>query len=161
MAELLEHQFLTLSLKDEKFAIPVGRVLEVLEYAKITKLPRTAIYLKGLIDLRGKGIPVLDLALRFGLQEREVAKNSAIVVVEMAGEEGALVVGLIADAVHEVIEIAPDLVEAAPKFGAGPAEDFLSGVGRKDEEFILLLNIDRLFKDDEVRIPVEAAAIKT
>lgn len=104
MAELLEQQFLTLSLNEEKYAIPVGRVLEVLEYTKITRLPRMTAYLKGLIDLRGRGIPVLDLALRFGLNETEVAKDTAIVVVEMAGDECPLVVGLIADSVHEVIE---------------------------------------------------------
>jgi purine-binding chemotaxis protein CheW len=157
MAELLEQQFLTLSLKGEKYAIPVGRVLEVLEYAKVTRLPCMTAYLKGLINLRGKGVPVLDLALRFGLQETEVAKDTAIVVVEMVGEEGALVVGLIADSVHEVVEINSDLVEDAPKFGAGSAQDFLKGVGRKDEHFILILDIDRLFKDDEVRIPAEEA----
>jgi purine-binding chemotaxis protein CheW len=158
MAELLEQQFLTLSLKEEKYAIPVGRVLEVLEYAKITKLPRAATYLKGLIDLRGRGVPVLDLALRFRLQETEVTKDTAIVVVEMAGEESAMVVGLIADAVHEVVEIASDLVEPVPKFGTGSVQDFLSGVGRKDDRFVLILDIDRLFKVDEAGIPTETAA---
>jgi purine-binding chemotaxis protein CheW len=126
VTELLEQQYLTLSLQGEKYAIPVGRVLEVLEYAKITRLPRMAAYMKGLIDLRGRGVPVLDLALRFGLQESEVAKDTAIVVVEMEGEDGSMVVGLIADAVHEVVEIASDGVEAAPKFGAGATQDFLT-----------------------------------
>ena len=160
MTELLGHQFLTLSLKGEKYAIPVGRVLEVLEYVKITKLPRTAAYLKGLINLRGKGVPVLDLALRFGLQEAEMTMNTAIVVVEITGDQGSTVVGFIVDAVHEVVEITPDLVEAAPKFGAGAAQDFLTSVGRRDEEFIMILAIDRLFKDDEVSIPIEAEAGK-
>jgi purine-binding chemotaxis protein CheW len=113
--------------------------------------------MKGLIDLRGQGVPVLDLALRFGLHETEVAKDTAIVVVEMTGEEGPLVVGLIADAVHEVVEIDAGHIEAAPSFGAGPAENFLKGVGRKDEQFILFLDIDRLFTDDEVKIPIEEA----
>jgi purine-binding chemotaxis protein CheW len=157
MAELLEQQFLTLSLKSEKYAIPVSRVLEVLEYAKITKLPRTAAYLKGLIDLRGKGVPVLDLALRFGMQETGIAKDTAVVVVEIEGGEGLMVVGLIADSVHEVVEIASDLVDPAPKLGAGSAQDFLKGVGRKDKEFILILDIDRLFEAGEVRVPVGAA----
>jgi len=157
MAELLEQQFLTLSLKSEKYAIPVSRVIEVLEYAKVTRLPRTAVYLKGLIDLRGRGVPVLDLALRFGLPETEVAKETAIIVVEMAGGSDTMVVGLIADAVHEVVEIATDQVEAAPSFGAGSAEQFLKGVGRKNEQFILILDIDRLFTDDEIRISAEEA----
>ncbi len=159
MEELLEHQFLTLSLKGEKYAIPVGRVLEVLEYTKITRLPRMASYLKGLIDLRGRGIPVLDLALRFGLEETALTTNTAIVVVEMAAGENRVVVGLIADAVHEVVEIPSDFVEDAPKFGAGPAENFLTGIGRKDEHFILVLDIDRLFEVDEIQIPAEAESI--
>jgi purine-binding chemotaxis protein CheW len=112
LAEILERQFPTLSLKGEKYAIPVGRVLEVPTSAKIRKLPRTTPYLKGLVDLRGKGVLVMDLALRIGLQKTQVADDTAIVVVEMAGDEGASVVGLIADAVHEVVETTPNLVEA-------------------------------------------------
>jgi purine-binding chemotaxis protein CheW len=104
MAELLEQQYLILSLQGETYAIPVSRVIEVLEYSKMTKMPSRAAYLKGLIDLRGRGIPVLDLALRFGLHETEVAMDTATSVAEMAGDEGPLVVGLIADSVHEVIE---------------------------------------------------------
>jgi purine-binding chemotaxis protein CheW len=159
VAELLEQQFLTLSLKREKYAIPVSRVLEVLEYTKISRLPRMADYLMGLIDLRGRGVPVLDLALRLGLQETEAAKDTAIVVVEMAGEEGTTVVGLLTDAVHEVVEIASDSVEPPPKFNAGAAESFIKGIGRKDEDFILILDIDRLFKADELHIAAEAEAI--
>jgi purine-binding chemotaxis protein CheW len=160
MAELLEQQFLTLSLKGEKYAIPVGRVLEVLEYTKITRVPRAAAYMKGLIDLRGRGVPVLDLALRFGLQETQVTKDTAIVVVETAGEGDVLTVGLLTDAVHEVVEISSDRIEPAPRFGTGPAENFLKGVGRRDEGFVLLLDIDRLFETDEVLAAAEAEAPK-
>ena len=104
MSELLEQQFLTFSLRGEKYAIPVGRVFEVLEYGKITRLPCAETYLKGLINLRGQGVPVLDLALRFGLPETEATRDTAIIVVELDRKEGALIVGLIADAVHEVVE---------------------------------------------------------
>jgi purine-binding chemotaxis protein CheW len=156
MTELLEQQFLTLSLDGDKYAIPVRRVLEVLEYAKLTKLPRAATYLKGLIDLRGHGIPVLDLGLRLGLQETGVNTDKAIIVVEIAGEGSVLVAGLIADAVHEVVEIASGSVEPAPKFGTGAAQDFLSGVSRGDGGFILILDVDRLFRDDELRFPIES-----
>jgi purine-binding chemotaxis protein CheW len=107
MTKLLEQQFLTLSLRSEKYAIP-----------------------------------------------------AAIIVVEMVGDEGSMVVGLIADAVHEVIEITSDLIENAPKFGAGTAEYFLCGVGRKDEEFILILDMDRLFAAEEIRFPAETEVVE-
>jgi len=150
MAELLEHQYLTFSLATELYALPVGRVLEVLECARITRLPCQEPYLKGLIDLRGRGIPVLDLRLRFGMEEAEITKNSAIIVVELAGEEAALVVGLLADSVEEVMEMAPDRIDAAPRFGSGPAGDFLKGIGRVEDSFFLILDMDKLFDSGEV-----------
>jgi purine-binding chemotaxis protein CheW len=157
VAEQIDQRFLTLSLKSEKYAIPVGRVLEVLEYARITRLPRMADYLMGIIDLRGRGVPVLDLALRFGMRAAEAAKDTAIIVVEMAEGEGTAVVGLIADSVHEVVEIASDRVEPAPDFGVGPAEKFIKGVGRKEDEFILILDIDRLFRPGEMPMAASPA----
>jgi purine-binding chemotaxis protein CheW len=161
MPELLKNQYLTLSLAGEHYAIPVERVLEVLEYTRITKLPCQAQYLKGLIDLRGRGIPVLDLRLRFGMPETAMTQGTAIIVVELAGEGGAIVVGLLADAVHEVVEIDSEGVEAAPRFGArgagGGAGDFLKGIGRRDEGFLLILDLDRLFDADDVQASVQDA----
>lgn len=158
MAELLEQQFLTLSLARERHAVPVISVLEVLEDRATTRLPKTAPYLKGIIDLRGKGIPVMDLRLRFGMSETESSKETAIVVVELADEDGASVVGLLADAVHEVIEIAPEKVEEAPGFGAGPAADFIKGIGRQDEGFVLILDLDRIFAEEGLTLPAAAGS---
>jgi purine-binding chemotaxis protein CheW len=145
MSELLEHQYLTFSLMSEFYAIPVSRVLEVLECARLTKLPCQKPYLKGLIDLRGRGIPVLDLRLRFEMEKAEAAKDNAIVVVELAAREGATVVGLLADSVHEVIEIDPRNIDATPPIGAGAARDFLRGIGRLEKSFFLILDLDKLF----------------
>jgi purine-binding chemotaxis protein CheW len=161
MPELLENQYLTLSLAGERYAIPVERVLEVLECTRITRLPCQARYLKGLIDLRGRGIPVLDLRLRFGMAEAATTQATAIVVVELAGDEGLTVVGLLADAVHEVVEIDAGKVEAAPRFGAsgadGLAGDFLKGIGRRDDEFLLILELDRIFDAADLSTSVQGA----
>jgi purine-binding chemotaxis protein CheW len=158
MAELLEQQFLTLSLGRERYAVPVIGVLEVLEDRPKTRLPKAAPYLKGIIDLRGKGIPVVDLRLRFGMPETERTKETAIVVVELSGENGTTMVGLLADAVQEVIEIAPERMEAAPGIGAGPAASFLRGVGRLDEGFVLILDLDRVLAGEELPLPAAAGA---
>ncbi len=158
MAEILEFQYLTLSLGKERYAIPVGRVLEVVEHSRVTRLPRTASFMKGLIDLRGKGVPVVDLRLRFGMSETEVTRDTAIVVIELKTAEGQTVVGLLADAVHEVVEIKAERVEKAPSFGAGPAADFLKGVGRMDEAFVLILDIDRIFDAEDTDLAAELAA---
>jgi len=143
-------QFLTLTLDRERYAITVGRVLEVLESAKVTRLPCSLPYMKGLIDLRGKGIPVIDLRLRFGMPEAGSTKETAIVVVEHEREGGRLVVGLLADAVHEVIELAADQVGAAPDIGAGPAADYLTGIAKRDDGFILVLDVDRILEGNDL-----------
>lgn len=160
MDGLLEQQFLTLSLDRERYAISVRQVLEVLENARITRLPRSLPHLKGLIDLRGKGIPVIDLRLRFGMPEAAPTKDTAIVVVEHERDGARLVVGLLADAVHEVIELGADQVAAAPDIGAGPAADYLRGIAKRDDGFVLVLDIDRILEGNDLPglEPLEAGA---
>ena len=144
------NQYLTFTLNDEHYAVPVSKVREVLEYTRITKLPRTASFMKGLINLRGSGVPVIDLRLKFGMDETPVAKDTAIIVLDVEGTEGSVIVGALADAVHEVVEIAADKVEPAPRFGTKLAAEFIKGVGKRDDAFIIILDIDRIFNSDEV-----------
>lgn len=146
----LERQFLTLTLDKERFAISVGNVLEVLENARVTRLPCSLPYMKGLIDLRGKGIPVIDLRLRFGLPEAAPTKDTAIVVVEHEREGERFVAGLLADAVHEVIELEAGRIEAAPDIGAGPAADYLRGIAKRDDGFILVLDVNRILEGSDL-----------
>lgn len=153
MAELLDSKYLTLTLDGERYALPVGRVREVLEYERATRLPCAASYMKGIINLRGQGVPVLDLRERFGLSATEAAKDTAIVVAEARSGEGARLVGLLADAVHEVVEIAPELMERAPGFGAGASAEFVRGVGRIEGGFVLALDLDRIFEDEVIPEP--------
>ena len=162
MEESAFNQYLTFTLNEEHYAVPVSKVREVLEYTRITKLPRTADFMKGIINLRGAGVPVIDLRLKFGMEATPVDKDTAIIVLDVNGHDGDVVVGALADAVHEVVEIAADKVEPAPRFGTKLAAEFIQGVGKRDDGFIIILDIDRIFNNDEVEMlraqeaPVEA-----
>jgi purine-binding chemotaxis protein CheW len=144
------NQYLTFTLDEEQYAISVAKVREVLEYTKITKLPRTADFMKGIINLRGAGVPVIDLRLKFGLPETSVTKDTSIIVMDVEGKDGDVVVGALADAVHEVVDIEDEDIEPAPRFGTRLAAEFIKGVGKKDDLFIIILDIDLIFNAEEI-----------
>jgi purine-binding chemotaxis protein CheW len=144
------NQYLTFTLDDEQYAIGVAKVREVLEHTKITRLPRTALFMKGIINLRGTGVPVIDLRLKFGLAETPITKDTSIIVREVESQDGPVIVGALADAVHEVVDIDEKSVEPAPRFGTRLAAEFIKGVGKKDELFIIILDIDRIFNAEEI-----------
>jgi purine-binding chemotaxis protein CheW len=146
------NQYLTFTLDNEQYAIGVAKVREVLEHTKITKLPRTAVFMKGIINLRGAGVPVIDLRLKFGLAETPITKDTSIIVMEVESQDGSVVVGALADAVHEVIEIDEASIEPAPRFGTRLAAEFIKGVGKKDDLFIIILDIDRIFNAEEIQV---------
>ena len=146
MSELLEHQFLTLTIAGERYALPVGRGREVLEPTRVTKIPCTAPYLKGIMDLR----------LRFGMSETVPGKDTAIVVVESSVAESVKMVGLLTDAVHEVVELDSSELEAAPKLGSGLSADYIEGIGRQDGSFVFILKLERILEDEKI---VPAAAV--
>jgi purine-binding chemotaxis protein CheW len=146
------NQYLTFTLDNEQYAVRVAKVREVLEHTKITKLPRTAEFMKGIINLRGTGVPVIDLRLKFGLPETAVTKDTSIIVMEVESQEGNVVVGALADAVHEVVEIDEASIENAPRFGTRLSAEFIKGVGKRDDSFIIILDIDRIFNTDEMSI---------
>lgn len=146
------NQYLTFTLEGEQYALSVLKVREVLEFTKITKIPRTAAYMKGVINLRGSGVPVIDLRVKFGMQELEASKETSIIVMEVDGTDGNVVIGALADSVQEVIELEPSQIEPAPRFGTKLATDFILGMGKKDDTFIILLDIDKIFSSDEVNL---------
>ncbi|HOX34048.1 MAG TPA: chemotaxis protein CheW [Spirochaetales bacterium] len=141
--------YLTFTLDGELYAVRVSRVREVLGYSRITRLPKAAQYLKGIINLRGSSVPVVDLRMKFGLAGRAEGEASSVVVMELPSAEGGLVVGALADEVHEVLEIAGSSIEPAPRFGTRLAAAFIEGVARRDEDFIILLDVERIFGEDE------------
>ena len=149
MAETIDNQYLTFGIDGETYGIAVAKVREVLEYLKPTKLPKTADFLKGLINVRDVGIPVVDLRVKFGLPERVVTQDTAILVVEIQSAEKQMMIGAIADEVYEVIEIDNDKLEPPPRFGAKIDSQFIKNVGKRDDHFIIILDLDRAFSDDE------------
>ena len=158
MEDSASNQYLTFTLNEEHYAVPVGKVREVLEYTRITKLPRTADFMKGIINLRGAGVPVIDLRLKFGMDETSILKDTAIIVLDVQSRDGDVVVGALADAVHEVVEISADKVEPAPRFGTALSAEFIKGVGKREDGFVIILDIDRIFNSDEVEMLREQKA---
>lgn len=151
MADTIENQYLTFGIDGDTFGVSVGRVREVLEYIKPTKLPKTADFLKGLINVRDVGIPVVDLRIKFGLPEKEVTQDTAILVIEIDTGDGQILIGAVADEVYEVIEIENDHLEPPPRFGIKIDSQFIRNVGKRDERFIIILDLDRAFSDEETR----------
>jgi Chemotaxis signal transduction protein len=155
MERSTNQQYLSFSLDGERYAVRIEKVHEVLEYTRITSLPRMADFMKGIINLRGTGIPVIDLRLRFGMLETPIGKDTAIIVMEIEGEDGNIVVGTLADAVHEVIELADSAIEPPPSFGSNLVIDYISGIGKNDGRFIVVLDIDRILEAEEYRFSTE------
>ena len=152
----MANQFLTFRLDNNQYAVEVHKVQEVLEYKHITKTPCAAVYVEGLISSRGRSISVINFRKKFGLEDIAPDKDSRIVVFEIAFDnaeenpDNIYVFGAIADSVHEVIEIEDKDVEPAPKFGNNISVNYINGIGKKDGEFIIILNIDAIFSSDEI-----------
>ncbi len=144
-------QYLTFKLEETQYAVEVFNVQEVLEYTKITKAPCAEPWIEGLITSRGKGISVVNLHKKFGLDEYTADRESRIIVMEMNDSEDATTVfGVIADSVQEVIEITEDELEPPPKFGNRISARYIFGVGKKNGNFITILNVPELFTSEEL-----------
>ncbi len=143
-------QCLTFNLSDEVFAVDVGRVREILEITSITKVPQTPDFMRGVINLRGSVVPVIDLRLKFGMTETERTVNTCIIVVEVTMDGETNVLGFLADSVQEVIEMEQGHIEAVPHIGTKMNTDFLKGMGKHDGGFVMILDIDKVFSSDEL-----------
>lgn len=149
-------QYLTFKLADEIFAVDVAKVREILELTTITKVPQMPEYVCGVINLRGSVVPVIDLKQKFGMAATARTVNSCIILVEVRQETETIVLGALADSVQEVSELEPENIEPAPRIGTHLNTDFIQGMGKHDEQFMMILDIDRVFVD----IDVEGAATK-
>lgn len=151
MVEITEtSQFLTFTLDEEQYAVDVAKVREVLEYTKVTRVPRMPEFMCGVINLRGSVVPVIDLRLKFGLPAAEKTINTSIVVMEINLADEILVLGALTDSVKEVIDMEPKDIEPAPKIGARLNTEFIKGMGKKNDNFVIILDIDRVFSSDDV-----------
>lgn len=149
-AETTANQYLTFTLDGDQYAADVARVREVLEVLPVTRLPQMPEYMLGVINIRGGVVPVVDLRKKFGMNLAEQTVDTSIVVMDVDTGTSRVTIGCLADSVEEVIDIAPDDVEDPPSFGTSVNTAFISGIARKDESFIILLNIDRVFAYEEL-----------
>ncbi len=143
-------QYLTFKLGDEIFATDVAKVREVLDFTTITKIPRTPEFMSGVINLRGNVVPVVDLRLCFEMSKTEKTVNTCIVVVEMLVDGESSVIGALADSVEEVIDLEPEQIQPPPRIGVKIRTDFIKGMGKRDSQLIMILDIDRVFSADEL-----------
>lgn len=152
-------QFLTYKLGDEMFAVSVAQVREVLELAPITKVPTAPDYMRGVVNVRGNAIPVVDLRLKFGLPRRDDTLHTRIIVLELKLDGEACVVGGIADSVHEVIEIDPSQTTPPPTIAMRWRSEFIRGMGRRGDQFIIILDIDAVFSASDLALVAAPVAV--
>lgn len=143
-------QCLTFMLGEEVFAVDVAKVREILDFTTVTKVPQTPEFMRGVINLRGSVVPVVDMRMKFGMTATDKTVNTCIIVMEIALDEEIAVVGALADSVQEVLELEPDRIEPAPRIGNRLNTDFIEGMGKRNDKFVMILNIDRVFTSEEL-----------
>lgn len=143
-------QFLTFKLEEELFALDIGEVREVLDFTSVTKVPQTPDYMRGVINLRGSVVPVVDMRLKFGMAMTEKTVNTCVIIVEVEIDGEKMVMGAMADAVQEVLDLEPDQIEPAPRLGTKMNTEFIKGMGKHNDQFIIILDINRVLSTDDL-----------
>ena len=144
--------YLTFRLGDEIFAIDVQNVREVLDFTSITRVPRTPDFMRGVINLRGGVVPVIDMRLKFGMESTEDTVDTCVIVMEINLDGDATVVGALADSVSEVFDLDPGQIEPPPRIGTRLKMEFIQGMGKSGDQFIIILDIDKVFSADELSL---------
>ena len=150
LASAAPAQFLSFMLGQDMFAIGILAVREILEYAGVTPVPQMPPAISGVINLRGTAVPVLDLALRLERTPSPIGKRTCIIVVEVDGDDGPFVIGILVDAVNAVLDIPAADIEPAPSFGAQVRAELLQGIGKVQGRFVLLLNVRHVVSEQEI-----------
>jgi purine-binding chemotaxis protein CheW len=145
-------QYLTFVLRGEVFAIGILHIKEIIEYGQLTTVPMMPAFIRGVINLRGAVVPVVDLASRFGGKPSEVTRRSCIVILELQFDDATQVIGVVVDAVNEVLEIAAADIEPPPSFGAKIRTDFIAGMGKVQERFVIILNVNKVLSAEEMAL---------
>ncbi len=143
-------QYLTFKLENEVFALDISKVREVLDFTTVTKVPKTPEFMRGVINLRGTVVPVVDLNLKFGRNKTEKTVNTCIIITEVTVDNETTVLGALADSVQEVMDLEPSQIEAAPRIGTRLNTEFIRGMGKRDNSFVIILDIDKVFSTDEL-----------
>lgn len=150
------NQYLAFKLGEEVYAVEVAKVREILDFPPITKVPRTPDFMRGVINLRGSVVPVVDMRLKFGMSITEKSVNTCIIVVEAVVENEITTIGALADSVQEVFELSNASIEPPPKIGTRLKVEFLKGMGKIGESFLMILDIDRVFSSSELMMVKDA-----
>ncbi|NLN39401.1 MAG: purine-binding chemotaxis protein CheW [Smithella sp.] len=149
-ANTTEGKYLTFTLADEEYGIGILKVKEIIGMIAITTVPQTPPHIKGVINLRGKVIPVIDLRLKFGLPDMEYTERTCIIVIEIAKENGNILIGILVDSVSEVLNIKGADIEETPNFGTSLNTDYILGMAKTGGKIKILLDIDRVMNADDI-----------
>jgi purine-binding chemotaxis protein CheW len=152
-------QYLSFALAGSDYAVGILQVKEILQYETVTRVPSVPPSVRGVINLRGAVVPVVDLAVKFGLPVTAVTRRTCILIVEAALGGERTVVGIVADAVREVLELGPEEIEPPPSFGTQVRVDYLVGMGKAGKGFVLLLDLDRVISAGEKDLAAQALAV--
>jgi len=153
-------KFLTFLVANEKYGLEILKVREIIEMMDVTSVPTTPAFVRGVINLRGKVIPVVDLRLKFGMEAKENTQRTCIIVVNLARTAQEMTMGIIVDEVSDVLDIDQDQIEPPPFFGVNIRTDFILGMGKVDQKVVMMLDIDRVLSEQEIAL-VESSAEKT
>ncbi len=153
----LAGKYLTFLLGEESYGLEILKVQEIIGMQSITRIPRTPDYVKGVINLRGKVIPVIDLRLRFGMETAEVSRKTCIIVVQVAKAETSVTMGIVVDEVSEVLEISAEEIEPAPGFGTQVETSFILGMAKTENAVKILLDIDKIMSEGEMEALAKSA----
>jgi purine-binding chemotaxis protein CheW len=151
-------QYLTFFTAGEEYAVGIVKVSEIVEYEAVTTVPNTPIWIRGVTNLRGRVVPVVDLAVKFGLPASGISKFSCIIITEVMFQGENLTMGVLADSVSQVIELSADEIEATPPFGTRVKTEYLLGMGALGKKFCLILDIDKVLSADELLAVTESVA---
>ena len=151
-------QYLTFALGGEMFAVGILNVKEIIEYGQLTEIPMMPAFIRGVINLRGSVVPVIDLSARFGGKTTEVSRRTCIVIVEVSDGDLRHDIGIMVDAVSEVLDIPGSEIEPPPSFGAKIRADFIFGMGKVNGKFVIILNIDKVLSVEEIAMLTGTAA---
>jgi len=149
---LIDSQYLTFVISDEEFAVSIMKVKEIIEYQKLTHVPMVPDFISGAINLRGTVVPVINLAIKFGMQPQPINRRSCVVIMETKIDNELMVMGILVDKVLQVLDIHESDIEPAPSFGARIKTEFIQGMGKFDEKFIIILSINDVLSAEEISV---------
>jgi len=153
-----QQQYLTFMLSGETYAISILRIKEIIQYGQLTEVPRMPAFIRGVINLRGAVVPVIDLSARFGKAPTAIGRRNCIIIIEVAIGEESQSVGVMVDAVNAVLEIPAGEIEPAPTFGTNIRADFIAGMGKINGKFVIILNIQHVLSMDDMEALVSMGA---